>query len=135
MPPSRGRATAVPSGKVWTPARIRPCCSGSRQVAPSEQEAAPCNLASLLRFGHLHGVVRLPHGVPIVCGGAAVREDDGPDCYLPLGALGRAEPRSNVHTVDDPGSGSASLTWRRPIDDWMAGVGARIYAAAGLGWV
>src|ERR1700761_4212551 len=119
---------------LWSAAEVEGCY-GSHRVAPSEQETVPCNLASLLRFGHLHGVVRLPNGAPVVCGVVAVREDDGPDWldfYLPLGALGRAEPRSHEHMVGDPSGGSASLTWRRPIDDWMAGLGARVYAAAGF---
>ena len=119
---------------LWSAAEVEGCY-GSHQVAPSEQETVPCNLLSLLRFGHLRGVVRLPNGAPIVCGVVAVREDGGPDWldfYLPLGALGRAEPRSDEHMVGDPSSGSTSLTWRRPIDDWMAGLGARVYAAAGF---
>jgi hypothetical protein len=68
----------------------------------------------------------------MVCGVVAVREDNGPDWldfYLPLGALGRADPRSNEHMVGDPGSSAASLAWRRPIDDWLADLGARVYTA------
>jgi hypothetical protein len=128
---SDGRLEAA-LGVLWSAAGVQGCY-GSRQIASSDQQAVPCTLASLLRFGHLRGVVQLPNGAPIVCGVVAVREDDGPDWldfYLPLGALGRAEPRSNEQMVGDPLDGSASLTWRRPIDDWMADVGARVHAAA-----
>ncbi|MEV6849314.1 hypothetical protein [Actinoplanes sp. NPDC051411] len=121
-------------GVLWSAAEVEGCY-GSRQIAPADQQIVPCTQASLLQFGHLHGVVRLPNGAPIVYGVVAVREDNGPDWldfYLPLGALGRAEPRSNEHMVGDPSSGSASLAWRRPIDDWMAGLGVRVYAAAGF---
>lgn len=119
---------------LWSAAGVEGCY-GSRHVPPPDQQTVPCTLASLLRFGHLRGVVRLPNGAPIVCGVVTIREDNGPDWldfYLPLGALGRAEPRSNEHMVGDPSSGSASLAWRRPIDDWMAGLGARVYTAAGF---
>ena len=119
---------------LWSAAEVEGCY-GSHRIAPADQQIVPCTLASLLRFGHLRGVVRLPNGAPIVCGVVAVREDNGPDWldfYLPLGALGRAEPLSDEHLVGDPGSGSASLTWRRPIDDWMAGLGTRVYTAAGF---
>lgn len=119
---------------LWSAAQVEGCY-GSGAIAPSEQPAVPCTLASLLQFGHLHGVVRLPNGAPIVCGAMAVREDNGHDWldfYLPLGALGRAEPRSREHMAGDPDDGSASLTWRRPIDDWMAGLGSRVYAATGF---
>jgi hypothetical protein len=131
--PSDARLEAA-LGVVWSAAEVEGCY-GSHLIAPSEQETVPCTLASLLRFGHLRGVVRLPNGAPLVCGVVAVREDDGADWldfYLPLGALGRAEPRSNEHMVGDPSDGSASLNWRRPIDDWLAGLGARVYAAAGF---
>ncbi|SNT46749.1 hypothetical protein SAMN05421812_106416 [Asanoa hainanensis] len=119
---------------LWSAAEVEGCY-GNHQIAPSEQERVPCSLMSLLRFGHLHGVVRLPNGAPVVCGVVAVREDNGPDWldfYLPLGALGRAEPRSEEHMVGDPTGGSASLTWRRPIDDWLADLGARVYDGAGF---
>lgn len=119
-------------GVLWSAAEVEGCY-GSRRIPASDQQAVPCTLASMERSSHLRGVVRLPNGTPMVCGVMAVREDNGPDWldfYLPLGALGRAEPRSNEHMVGDPDRSSASLTWRRPIDDWLAGLGARVYTAA-----
>ncbi|MFG2058921.1 hypothetical protein ACGFI9_33355 [Micromonospora sp. NPDC048930] len=116
---------------LWSAAGVEGCY-GSHRIPLSDQQAVPCTLASLERSSHLYGVVRLPNGAPMVCGVVAVREDNGPDWldfYLPLGALGRAEPRSNEHMVGDPGSSSVSLAWRRPIDDWLADLGARVYTA------
>jgi hypothetical protein len=116
---------------LWSAAGVEGCY-GSRWVPPSDQNAVPCTLASLERSGHLYGVVRLPSGESIVCGVVAVREDNGADWmdfYLPLGALGRAEPRSNEHMAGDPDASSASLIWRKPIDGWLADLGTRVYAA------
>lgn len=118
-------------GVLWSAAGVEGCY-GDDRIPPCDQQTVPCTVASLERFGHLYGVVRLPNGAPMVCGVVAVREDNGPDWldfYLPLGALGRAEPRSNEHMVGDPGNSSASLIWRRPIDDWLADLGAQVYSA------
>lgn len=118
-------------GALWSAAGVEGCY-GSRWTPATSQEVVPCTLASLERSSHLYGVVPLPNGAPMVCGVVAVREDNGPDWldfYLPLGALGRADPRSHEHMAGDPDQNSASLAWRRPIDDWLADLGARVYTA------
>jgi hypothetical protein len=67
-----------------------------------------------------------------VCGVVAVREDSGIDWldfYLPLGALGRADPRVGAYPYPFEGeSALAHLAWRRPIDDWLADIGRQVYA-------
>jgi hypothetical protein len=108
---------------------------GGRDCEPHEQATVDCTFESLKRYQHLHGVVALPDGTPIVCGVFAVREDGGSDWldfYLPLGALGRADPRVGAFPYPFEGEGAlAHLAWRRPIDDWLADIGRRVYARVG----
>jgi hypothetical protein len=91
--------------------------------------AIELGLASLLRSDELHGVVRLPAGVDIVCAGAVVRDDetDWLSFCLPIGALARADDRLGVYPFG-PDGGRKSLAWRGPIDDWLASVAIGIYA-------
>lgn len=59
----------------------------------------------------------------------AVREDEGPDWldfYLPMEALGRVDRRIGGFPFDH-NSGQASLTWRHPLDDWLAAIGTSIF--------
>ncbi|MEV0068501.1 MULTISPECIES: hypothetical protein [unclassified Amycolatopsis] len=83
----------------------------------------------------MRGVVLLPDGTPIVCGVVAIREDSGIDWldfYLPLGALGRADPRVGAFPYPSEGEGAlAHLAWRRPIDDWLAEIGRQLYSRVG----
>lgn len=105
---------------------------GSRDHEPHEQAKVDCSLESLQRYQHLHGIVDLPDGTPVLCGVAAVREDGGSDWldfYLPLGSLGRADPRVGAFPYPFEGEGAlAHLAWRRPIDDWLADLGRQVYA-------
>jgi hypothetical protein len=103
----------------------------------------PLTLASLNQLGHLYGLVRLSNGVQTVCGAVAIREDGGPDWldfYVPIGALEHADPRVNTHFPGGPSdTASCSLTWRHPIDAWLAQVGASVHNATGyrlglIGW-
>ncbi|TYC22462.1 hypothetical protein FXF52_20675 [Micromonospora sp. MP36] len=112
---------------VWRIAGVVGCYA-NRQSEPSAQDVVPCTVESLERFGHLRGVVELPSGDRLVCGAVAVREEHGADWldfYLPLGALGRVDGRVGGYPFlpDD----DDSLAWRRPVDDWLASVGRRVY--------
>lgn len=102
---ARSGYPALPEdSSVWSAAGVDGSY-GDHRIPPSDQQTVPRTLASLGQFGQLHGVVRLPNGPPIVCGVAGIRGDNGTDWldfYLPLGALGVAEPRSNEHMVGDP---------------------------------
>jgi hypothetical protein len=94
-------------------------------------QAVELSLASLVRTEELHGLVRLPSGVDVVCAGAVVREDetDWLSLSLPLGALARSDHRLGTYPFG-PDGGRASLVWRRPIDDWLASVAIGIYEEA-----
>ncbi|WP_018350411.1 hypothetical protein [Longispora albida] len=127
---------------AWAVAGVEGCFA-DRSAEPDAQHPVACTLASLNEHGHLHGIVQLPNGAKTVCGVVAIREDDGPDWldfYLPLGALGHADPRVNTYLPGDPSDTAAgSFAWRRPIDDWLAEVGAGVYTAVGyqlglIGW-
>lgn len=108
---------------------------GSVDREPHEQAAVGCTFESSQRYQHLHGIVALPDGTPVVCGVVAIREDGGSDWlvfYLPVGALARADPR--VGAFPHPFEGEealAHLVWRRPIDDWLADIGRQVYARVG----
>jgi hypothetical protein len=113
---------------LWRTARIEGCY-GRRDLEPDEQDGVACTVASLTELGHLQGTVQLPGGRRIVCGCVAVREDDGPDWldfYLPMGALARVDRRIGGFPFGEDG-GPGSLAWRRPIDDWLATIGADIF--------
>lgn len=113
---------------LWQAADITGCYA-SRDREPRDQQQIVCTTASLATTGHLRGTVRLPDGNRVVCGVVAVREDQGPDWldfYLPLGALTRVEPRVGAFPFDN-NSGTASLAWRRPLDDWLAHVAEAVY--------
>lgn len=77
--------------------------------------------------GHARGVVTLPDGLRVVCGAFVHRDDaDGEDwvvLYLPLGALGRADRRVGGYPFGDV---RGSLTWRHPLDAWLASLAERL---------
>lgn len=99
---------------------------------PARFEPTPCTAEALVSSGHLHGVVNTPLG-RTVCSAVAVREEDGGpdwlDLCLPLGALSELDPRIGGFPFEEGGE-SAALAWRRPLDDWLATVAGRVYAAA-----
>lgn len=89
----------------------------------------PLTIDSLVAQGHLRGVVRLPDEHDMVCGVVAVRFEKGADWlsfYLPLGALARTDPAIGGYPFGED-SGERALIWRRPIDDWLAEVAARVF--------
>jgi hypothetical protein len=105
-------------------------CYVRRDIEPSDQPEAECDVTVLVAHGHLRGLVTLPSGIEMVCGAVAIREDDGPDWlhfYLPLGALGRVDRRVGGFPVG-PDGGPGSLAWRRPLDDGLMGVGRQVFA-------
>ena len=74
--------------------------------------------------------MHLPSGERVVCGLVVVREEGGSyepdwlDFYIPLGALGRIDPREGGYPFGDF---DESLEWRRPLDDWLAELGRHVY--------
>jgi hypothetical protein len=122
---------------VWRHASVQGCFaheyqffSGSTPARLVGHNPVSLSLRSLEELGHLRGVVQLPGDRKIVCGAVAVREDDGPDWldfYLPLGALGRTDPRVRGFPFGDD-YGKTTFPWRRPIDGWLADIGSRVYA-------
>ncbi|WP_157845330.1 hypothetical protein [Pseudofrankia saprophytica] len=111
---------------TWAAAGVVGCLAPD---GDAEHRPAPCTLEGLERFGHLHGVVRLPDGGATVCGAIAIREDDGDDWldfYIPLGALADHDPRVGGFPFGDDG-GDVSRAWREPIDAWLADVGASVH--------
>ena len=104
---------------------------------------------ALCRGAHLRGVVRLPRGAEASCGllllqGApddGTRASDpgsdaaGPDwlvLYLPLAGLGAAGVEVDGFPFDDR-SGTESLAWRRPLDEWLAGVARAVRSTVPFG--
>lgn len=99
---------------------------------PVADERMGCSLESLADAGHLRGVALLPNGKRLVCGLLVTRETsdagaNGPDWlsfYIPLGALSRSDSRAGAYPFGDL---EESLLWRRPIDDWLAELGRKVY--------
>jgi hypothetical protein len=113
---------------VWREASVVGCFAAVTHQ-PALHIPAPLTLDSLVANGHLRGVVRLPDGRDIVCGAVAVRFENAADWlsfYFPLGALARTDPAIGGYPFSAD-SGDASLIWRRPIDDWLAGVATRVF--------
>jgi hypothetical protein len=76
----------------------------------------------------------VPDGQQVICSAVAVCEDDGddwPDLCLPLEALGRLDSRIGGFPFGEEG-GPVSLAWRRPIDNWLAGVARTVEDATGF---
>lgn len=121
---------------VWRHASVQGCFapeyqffSGSTPARLVGHNPVSLSLRSLEGLGHLRGVVELPDERQIVCGTVAIREDDGPDWldfYLPLGALGRTDPRVRGFPFGDD-YGVATFPWRQPIDHWLADIGSRVH--------
>ncbi|MET7667713.1 hypothetical protein [Micromonospora luteifusca] len=78
--------------------------------------------------GHLRGTLTLPSSGRVVCGGFSSRYDgiDSLEFYLPLGALARLDERIGGYPFDER-SGVESLTWRAPLDRWLADVAVAVY--------
>lgn len=89
--------------------------------------------AADLVAGRLCGQVQLPGGQQVICAVVAVREDHGDDWLdlcIPLEALGRGDARIGGFPFEP--DGGASLTWRRPIDDWFARLADQVRQATGF---
>ncbi|WP_412750683.1 hypothetical protein [Krasilnikovia sp. M28-CT-15] len=107
---------------LWRAAGVREC-----RVGPGMDDIEP-GVAALEEHGHLRGTLTLPSGDRVVCGGLSFREDgmDSLELYLPLGALGRVDRRVGGYPFD-ASSGVESLTWRAPLDRWLADVAVAVY--------
>lgn len=113
---------------LWHTAKVEGCFQ-RRAGTRDRFEDAPCTVAALEQHGHLHATVHLPTGQRIVCGAVAMRGADGTDWldfYLPMGALSRADQRVGAFPYVADGAPSA-LEWRGPIDNWLAGIAAKIF--------
>lgn len=116
---------------VWGDAHlVGPYADRDRE--PGNQERVDGALVASLQLGHLRGLAAPLSGARVVCGMVNIREEgeggsDWLDFYLPLGALGRADPRVGAFPFGAVGTGS--LVWRAPIDAWLVSVAARVFAA------
>ena len=101
----------------WQPDRVRPVSWSSADLVA----------------GQLRGQAQLPGGQQVICAVAAVREDRGDDWLdlcIPLEALGRGDARIGGFPFEP--DGGASLSWRRPIDDWLARLADEIRQETGF---
>jgi hypothetical protein len=109
---------------LWSAAGVQGCFA-FRDREPEEQESAPCTVASLTEYGHLHGQVRLPNGRVAVCGCVAIRGGDDSsdwlDFYVPAGALDKA----GIPYGDD-----RSFYRSAVMDDWLAATGTEVFERA-----
>ncbi|WP_157437881.1 hypothetical protein [Actinoplanes subtropicus] len=112
---------------VWRAAAIQG--SRARRVDAAGFVDVELSAAALHAHGHLHGMLTLPSGARVVCGGFVYRHDDVDtlELYLPLGALARVECRIGGYPFDEH-SGPASLAWRAGLDQWLADIAAAVYA-------
>lgn len=113
---------------LWRTADIEGCYR-RRPGSRDQFEDAPCTVAALSLHGHLHATVLLPTGQRVVCGAVAIRGAGGTDWldfYLPMEALSRTDRRVGAFPFVTDGDSSA-LAWRRPIDDWLAGIATAVF--------
>ena len=113
----------------WADALLQGCWAG-RALRLSEPCLEP-TLEAHERHGHLHGIVAIPGFGSTVCGSVTIREDeshiDWLDFYLPIGALSTVDARADsLWNSDSP----VAYAFRKPIDDYLAGVAARVAGAA-----
>ncbi|MFG1869296.1 hypothetical protein [Micromonospora arborensis] len=108
---------------LWRVAGVREC-----RVGPELVDVEP-GVAAFEVGGHLYGTLTLPSGDRVVCGGFSFRYEgiDSLELYLPLGALARLDKRIGGYPFDDR-SGVESLTWRAPLDRWLADVAVAVHA-------
>ena len=108
---------------LWRAAGVQECRIDSNllDVEPSA--------AALHQHGHLRGWLTLPSGDRVVCGALVFRYEDidNLELYLPLGALVRVDRRIGGYPFDER-SAVESLTWRAPLDRWLADVAVAVHA-------
>jgi hypothetical protein len=107
---------------LWRAAGVQECRVGSGLLDTEPSAAA------LHEHGHLRGWLTLPSGDRVVCGALVFRYNgiDNLELYLPLGALTRIDHRIGGYPFDER-SGVESLTWRAPLDRWLADVAVAVY--------
>jgi hypothetical protein len=93
-----------------------------------------CVLSAVEELSRLAGIepaaggqtLRLPDGPRVLCDFALVEEEGGSTWLvlgLPLGSLGRTDPRVGAYPFGDyPGT-----SWRRPLDAWLASLALRVF--------
>lgn len=108
---------------LWRAAGIR----GSRPIG--HQDDIQPGAAAFRTHGHLRGTLTLPSAARVVCGGFTTRYEDADtiELYLPLGSLARIDHRSGAFPFDER-SGAESLTWREPLDTWLADIARAVHA-------
>lgn len=129
-----GKALAA----VWRAAGVDRCLARDDD---GRHRDAVLSVESIERYGHLAGVTTLPDHGHIVCGAVTIREEQGDDWldfYLPLGALGRHDPRVGAFPFGDDG-GAVSRSWRDPLHQWLNRIGEETFNAvpflyAGIGF-
>ncbi|MEH0927300.1 hypothetical protein [Micromonospora sp. CPCC 205558] len=111
------------AGALWRAADVRECRVGVDLV-----EMTP-GADAFTMGGHLRGTLTLPSGARVVCGSYTTRYDnvDNLVLYLPLGALARVDGRIGGYPFDQR-SGVESLTWRAPLDRWLADIAVTVHA-------
>jgi hypothetical protein len=106
-------------------------CYRDRWTSRDEQPRVDAKPLDISEPGRLYGLASVPGIGTTVCQTTVVRETeadglDWVDLGLPLGALGRVDDRVGPYPF---GNTSVSGSWRGPVDDWLAGVAQRLYAA------
>lgn len=110
-------------------------CYESADREPQEQPRL--GVGTLPLETPLHGIARIGDRAPVACRTVIVRFDDGSDWIhvcLPLGSLGHIL-EVGAFPFDDGGD----LSWRHPLDEWLCGLGRRVFDAvpfrlALIGW-
>lgn len=112
---------------VWRAAAIQGC--RTRGVDAAGFVDVELGTAALQAHGHLYGLLILPSGARVVCGGFVDRYEDVDtlELYMPLGALARVDRRIGGYPFDEH-SGAASLAWRAGLDQWLADIAAAVHA-------
>jgi hypothetical protein len=99
---------------------------GDDSCEPEDQDPILSTRNHLRAGGKLYGRVQLPSGTTVVCMALLIAIDGEPtllDFVIPLGALVAAGFPFEPHD-------ERSLVWRQPLDDWLAGLGMRLFEVA-----
>jgi len=96
-------------------------CAGAAEAGGRDDAVAAADIGELVA-----SYVRVASAVAVR--GEETEDTDWLDFYLPLGALGAADPRVGGYPFGDEG-GDDSSAWRAPIDAWFAELGGQVFAA------